>query len=408
MTNLSRRALLGTAAAASSVPLICARAAGPSLKIGVLTDMSGPYQDNSGAGAVIAAKLAVEKFGAAAKGMKVEVIGADHQNKPDLAASIARQWFDRDGVDVVSELSNSAVALAVDNVAKEKNKVSLVTGAASSDITGKACNANTIHWVYDTWMLGKSTGGALVKAGGNTWFFITADYAFGHALQNDTSGFITAAGGKILGSVAYPFPATTDFSSFLLQAQSSGAKVVGLANAGADTQNSIKQAKEFGLKQTLAGLLLFITDVHALGLKTAEGLAVTASYYWDMNDGTRAFADRFFKAKPGWRPSMVQAGMYSSVLHYLKAVEAMGGAAKAKVSGAAAVAKMKSIPTDDECFGKGVIRIDGRKIHPSYLFKVKSPAESKKPWDYYKLVTTTPADQAFRPLKDGHCSLVGA
>ena len=377
----------------------------PTLKIGCLTDMSGPYKDLAGPGAVAAARQAVQEFGA--KGFNVEVLFADHLNKPDVGATTARQWFDRDGVDVIVEVANSGVALAVAAVAQEKNKVYLNSGAASSDLTGKSCNANTIHWVYDTYMLAQSTGAAMVKAGGDSWFFITADYAFGHALQRDTTDFVTGAGGKVLGSVTYPFPGTSDFSSYLLQAQTTGAKVLGIANAGADTINTIKQAKEFGIKMRLAGLLIFLTDVHSLGLDVAQGIALTDAFYWDMNDRTRAFSDRFTANMPGIRPTMVHAGVYSSALHYLKTATAMG-VAQAKLDGAVTIARMKAMPTDDDCFGNGSIRLDGRCIHPSYLWEVKTPSESKGPWDYYKPVASTPADRAFRPLDKGGCSLVKA
>jgi branched-chain amino acid transport system substrate-binding protein len=406
--NVTRRTVTlgGLAASAAAAPLRAGRAqAKPALKIGCLTDMSGPYKDLAGPGAVAATRQAIAEFGVAAKGFTVEVLTADHLNKPDVGTTIARQWFDRDGVDVIVEVANSGVALAVAGVAREKNKVYLNSGAATSDLTGKSCNANTIHWVYDTFMLARSTGGAMVKAGGDSWYFITADYAFGHALQRDTGDFVTGAGGKVLGSVAYPFPGTSDFSSYLIQAQASGAKVLGIANAGADTINTIKQAKEFGIKMRLAGLLMFLTDVHSLGLDVAQGIALTDSFYWDMNDRTRAFADRFTAKVPGVRPTMVQAGVYSSTLHYLKTAAAMG-VAEAKQDGAATVARMKAMPTDDDCFGKGSIRADGRCIHPSYLWEVKKPSESKGPWDYYKLLETTPADEAFRPLDKGGCPLV--
>ncbi|HEX3574280.1 MAG TPA: ABC transporter substrate-binding protein [Rhodopila sp.] len=406
--NVTRRTVTlgGLAASAAAAPLRAGRAqAKPALKIGCLTDMSGPYKDLAGPGAVAATRQAIAEFGVAAKGFTVEVLTADHLNKPDVGTTIARQWFDRDGVDVIVEVANSGVALAVAGVAREKNKVYLNSGAATSDLTGKSCNANTIHWVYDTFMLARSTGGAMVKAGGDSWYFITADYAFGHALQRDTGDFVTGAGGKVLGSVAYPFPGTSDFSSYLIQAQASGAKVLGIANAGADTINTIKQAKEFGIKMRLAGLLMFLTDVHSLGLDVAQGIALTDSFYWDMNDRTRAFADRFTAKVPGVRPTMVQAGVYSSSLHYLKTAAAMG-VAEAKQDGAATVARMKAMPTDDDCFGKGSIRADGRCIHPSYLWEVKKPSESKGPWDYYKLLETTPADEAFRSLDKGGCPLV--
>ena len=403
--HISRRGLLGTAA---GLPLIAPRAGhaqgANALKIGILTDLSGPYQDLAGPTAVKAAQLALEDYGVPDKGFTVEIVSADHQNKPDIGAGIARQWYDQ-GVSAIFEVANSGVALAVAGVAKDKNGVYANSGAATSDLTGAQCNANTIHWVYDTYMLAKSTGGALVKAGGDSWFFITADYAFGHALQRDTTSFINEAGGKVLGSVAYPFPGTTDFSSLLLQAQASGAKVLGLANAGTDTINSIKQAKEFGLNMTLAGLLLFISDVHSLGLETAKGINLTDSFYWDMNDRTRAFSDRLKPKAPDRRPTMAQAGVYSSVLHYLKTASQMG-VDNAKKDGAATVAQMKAIPTEDDCFGAGSIRADGRKLCPAYLWQVKTPAESKGPWDYYKLVASTPADQAFRPLNAGGCPLV--
>jgi len=409
--TLDRRSLLAAAAAA---PLIgrarTARAQGSNtLKIGVLTDLSGPYQDLAGPLAVSAARLATEDFGMAGKGWTVEIIQADHQNKADIGAGIARQWYDRDGVDLIVEVANSAVALAVAGVAKDKNKVYINSGAATSDLTGANCNANTIHWAYDTYMLAKSTGGAMVKAGGDSWFFITADYAFGAALQRDVTGFVTEAGGKVVGGIKYPFPGTTDFSSLLLQAQASGAKVLGIANAGADTINTIKQAHEFGVQKTmkLAGLLVFLSDVHSMGLETAQGIVLTNSFYWDMNDRTRAFAERLKPKAPAQRPTMVQAGVYSSVLHYLKAA-ADKGVPFMKADGAAVVAQLKAMPTSDDCFGAGSIRADGRKIHPSYLWEVKTPAESKGPYDYYKPIASTPADQAFRPLGKGGCALPGA
>ena len=401
--RLTRRALLGTAAAAT-LPLSRARAQAPKLKIGVLTDLSGPYKDIGGPLSSECARLAFADFGAA-RGLDVEIVQADHQNKPDIGAGIARQWFDRDGVDVILDLPNSGVSLAVSGVAKEKNKIFLASGPASSDLTGKACSPNTIHWVYDTWMLAHSTGGALVKAGGDSWYFITADYAFGHALERDATQFITAAGGKVLGSSAYPFPGTADFSSYLLQAQASGAKVIGIANAGADTVNSIKQAHEFGITQTLAGLLVFISDIHAIGLDTAQGLVTSSTFYWDLDDRKRAFSQRLWSKVANVRAGMSQAGVYSSTLHYLKMAAEMG-AAQAKADGAATVARMKAMPTDDDCFGAGSIREDGRKIHPCYLLQVKTPAESKGAWDYHKLLATVPAEQAFRPLKDGGCPMV--
>jgi branched-chain amino acid transport system substrate-binding protein len=374
------------------------------IKIGVMNDMSGLYADLTGPGSVVAAQMAVEDFGAAAKGLKVEIVGADHQNKPDVGSNIVRTWIDVDKVDVIVDVPTSSVALAVNQIVKEKNKVFLVSGAAASDLTGKACSPNTIHWTYDTWALANGTGNAIVKTGGDTWFFITADYAFGHALERDTAAVVEKAGGKVLGKVRHPFPGT-DFSSFLLQAQTSKAKIIGLANAGGDTINSIKQAAEFGIVrggQKLAGLLVFISDVKALGLPTAQGLIFTESWYWDLNDVNREFAKKFSERNKGIYPSMIHAGVYSAVTHYLKAVSDL----KSDADGKAVVAKMKSTPTDDKLFGKGTVREDGRKIHPMYLFEVKTPAESKGPWDLYKLRATIPADEAFRPLKDGGCPLV--
>jgi branched-chain amino acid transport system substrate-binding protein len=374
------------------------------VKIGVLNDMSGLYSDITGQGSVFAARQAVEDFGAAAKGLKVEVIGADHQNKPDVGSSIARQWYDVDKVDVIVDVPTSSVALAVSEITREKNKVFLVSGAAASDLTGAKCTANTIHWTYDTWALSNGTGKAMVKTGGDTWFFLTADYAFGHALERDAAAVVEANGGKVLGRVRHPFPGT-DFSSFLLQAQASKAKVIGLANAGGDTINSIKQAAEFGIVkggQQLAGLLMFISDVHALGLQTAQGLVLTEAWYWDANQANRDFTKKFQAQFPGKFPTMVQAGVYSAVTHYLKAVTAL----KSDADGKAVVAQMKATPTDDKLFGKGTVRADGRKVHDMYLFEVKKPQESKYAGDYYKLRATIPAAEAFRPLKDGGCPLV--
>jgi branched-chain amino acid transport system substrate-binding protein len=374
------------------------------IKIGVMNDMSGTYKDLSGQGSVVAARMAVEDFGAAAKGMKVEIVGADHQNKPDVGSNVVRTWIDTDKVDVIVDVPTSSVALAVNEIVRDKNKVFLVSGAAASDLTGEKCSPNTIHWTYDTWSLANGTGQAIVKTGGDTWFFITANYAFGLALERDTAAVVTKNGGKVLGQVRHPFPAT-DFSSFLLQAQASKAKIIGLANAGADTINSIKQASEFGIVkggQNLAGLLVFITDVKSLGLPTAQGLIFTEAWYWDQNDVNREFAKKFAAQNNGVYPSMVHAGVYSAVTHYLKAVEAL----KNDADGKAVVAKMKEMPTDDILFGKGTVRADGRKIHPMYLFEVKKPAESKGPWDLYKLRATIPANEAFRPLNEGGCPLV--
>ena len=387
-------ALFGTAAQAEDI----------SVKIGVLTDFSGLYTDDTGLGSLAAAKMAVQDFDPAAHGMKVEIVSADHQNKPDLGSSIARQWFDVDHVDAIVDVPTSSVALAVNEVVREKNKAFLVSGAAISDLTGPKCSPNTVHWTYDTWMLANSTGKSLVKSGGDTWFFLTADYAFGHALERDTTAVIKANGGQVLGAVAHPL-SNQDFSSFLLQAQTSKAKIIGLANAGGDTINAIKQGAEFGIQaggQHFAALLFYVADVQALGLKVAQGLVLTETFYWDMNDGTRAWTKRWQAERPGKFPNMNQAGSYAATLHYLKAVAAL----KSTTDGNAVIAKMKDIPTDDPLFGKGYIRADGRKIHPAYLFEVKSPEESKYPGDLYKLRATIPAEEAFRPLKDGNCPMV--
>ncbi len=373
------------------------------VKIGVLNDQSSLYADLTGQGSVVAARMAVEDFGAAAKGLKTEIIFADHQNKADIGSQVARQWYDAEKVDVIVDTPNSAVALAVNQITREKGKAFLVSGAATSDLTGKACSPNTIHWTYDTWALANGTGNAIVKTGGDTWFFLTADYAFGHALERDTEAVVLKSGGKVLGKVRHPLN-NQDFSSFLLQAQASKAKIIGLANAGGDTTNAIKQGAEFGIVrggQNFAGLLVFITDVHALGLPTAQGLIFTETFYWDMNDKTRAFAKRFAALDRGIHPTMIHAGVYSAVTHYLKAVEALKSDDGTKV-----IAKMKEMPTDDPLFGKGTIRPDGRKLHPAYLFEVKQPTESKGAWDYYKVRATIPAEQAFRPMDQGDCPLV--
>jgi branched-chain amino acid transport system substrate-binding protein len=373
------------------------------VKIGVLSDMSSLYSDIGGGGSVVAARMAVEDFGAAKKGMKVEILSADHLNKPDVGSNIARQWYDVDKVDLIIDVPTSSIALAISNITREKGKAFIVSGAATSDLTGKACSPNTIHWTYDTWMLANGTGSAIVKSGGDSWFFLTADYAFGHALERDTEAVVLKNGGKVLGKVRHPFPGQ-DFSSFLLQAQASKAKIIGLANAGGDTINSIKQAAEFGIVkggQNLAGLLVFLSDIHGLGLDKAQGLIFTETFYWDLNDATRAFSKRFAAANNGKYPTMVQAGVYSGILHYLKAVEA-----GKTDDGTKTIAKMKELPTDDPLFGKGRVRMDGRKIHPAYLVEVKKPSESKGPYDYYKIRATIPADQAFRPMSDGGCPLV--
>jgi branched-chain amino acid transport system substrate-binding protein len=399
------KALVAVAALCIGAGAAQAQYSDGTIKFGVLNDQSGLYSDLTGQGSVWATRKAIEDFCKSTTcHNKIEVVFADHQNKPDVGSNIVRQWYDVDKVDVVVDVPTSSVALAVNTITKEKNKVFLVSGAATSDLSGKACTPNTVHWTYDTWALANGTGNAIVKTGGDSWFFLTADYAFGHALERDTAAVVEKSGGKVVGKVRTPFPGQ-DFSSFLLQAQASKAKIIGLANAGGDTINSIKQASEFGIVkggQNLAGLLVFITDVHALGLPIAQGLIFTEAWYWDANDANRAFAKEFAPANKGNMPTMIHAGVYSSVIHYLKAVHAM----KSDADGAAVVAKMKSMPTEDKLFGKGSIRADGRHIHPMYLFEVKSPAASKAPWDYYKLRATIPANEAFRPLADGGCPLV--
>ncbi|WP_241771074.1 ABC transporter substrate-binding protein [Acidisphaera rubrifaciens] len=374
----------------------------------MLNDESGPYRDLTGMTSVACARQAVQDFGD--HGFDVDILYADHQNKPDVGASIARQWIDNDGVDVIADVPTSSVALAVSQVCREKDKLHLNASATAVALTGKQCNANTIVWSFDTYMMAVSSGGAMVRAGGKTWFFITADYAFGHSLEDQTSNVVRAAGGKVLGSVRYPFPDTTDFSSFISQAMSSGANVLGLANAGADSVNCMKQAHEFGLRKSgmrLAPMLSFITDIHALGLDVAQGITLTESFYWNLNDRTRAFAKRLQPKMGNFMPNQAQASAYSSVLHYLKVAAAMGPA-EAKRSGAATVARMKAMPTDDDAFGPGKIRIDGRGLFPAYLFRVKTPAESRGEWDLYDLVATTPADQTAVPLSESACPLVKA
>ncbi len=404
--TIERRTLLGTAAAASATTILprASRAQGKVVKIGVLNDQSGPYRDLSGMHAVVAARMAAKDFG---PDLNVEVVFADHQNKPDIGAGIARQWIDQQGVDVIMDVNTSSVALAVNNVCKEKNRAYINVGAATTDLTGAQCTPVTIHWSYDTYMLAQSTGGAMVRAGGKSWYFITADYVFGQQLQRDTTGFVTKEGGKVVGASLYPFPGTTDFSSFLVSAQSSGADVLGLANAGADTINSIKQAAEFGLTKQMkvAALLMYIQDVHGLGLEAAQGLFLTESFYWDMNDRTRAFTKRWQQVEPNFAPNMTNVANYAGALHFLKAVKALGGADKA-ADGAAVVAQMKAMPIKDDVYGTAKIREDGMVLIPSYLFQVKTPAESKGPWDYYKLVQETPADKAWKPMADGGCPLV--
>jgi len=396
--------LLGTALSLASASFALAQ--DKTVKIGALSDQSGLYADLGGPGSTLAAQMAAEDSGLTAKGWKIDIISGDHQNKPDIGTAIARQWFDVDKVDVIVDVPNSGVALAVNNIIKEKNGVYINSGAATSDLTNAQCSPTTVHWTYDTYMLAHTTGQALVKAGGDTWFFLTADYAFGAALERDTTAVIAANGGKIVGGVKHPLN-TADFSSFLLQAQSSKAKIIGLANAGGDTTNSIKQAAEFGIVkggQKLAALLLFLTDVKAIGLETAQGLNFTETFYWDMNDQTRAFSKKFAaRMKNGAPPTMVQAGVYSGLIHYFKALDALGGNPH---DGAKVVEKMKSMPTDDPLFGKGEIQPNGRTIHSAYLFEVKKPSESKGPWDFYKLIGTVPGDQAFTPLSESKCPML--
>ena len=402
--NILASLLIGTALSLASASF--ASAQDKTVKIGALSDQSGRYAELGGPGSTLAAQMAAEDSGLTAKGWKIDIISGDHQNKPDIGTAIARQWFDVDKVDAIVDVPNSGVALAVNNVIKEKNGVYINSGAATSDLTNAQCSPNTVHWTYDTYMLAHTTGQALVKAGGDSWFFLTADYAFGAALERDTTAVILANGGKIVGGVKHPLN-TSDFSSFLLQAQSSKAKIIGLANAGGDTTNAIKQAAEFGIVkggQKLAALLLFLTDVKAIGLETAQGLNFTETFYWDLNDQTRAFSKKFAaRMKNSAPPTMVQAGVYSGLLHYFKALDALGGNPH---DGVKVVEKMKSMPTDDPLFGKGEIQPNGRTIHSAYLFEVKKPSESKGPWDFYKLIGTVPGDQAFTPLAESKCPML--
>lgn len=402
------RQLLSVLAAA--VLLACAGTASAdisngSVKVGVMNDMSGPYADPAGFGSVIAAQMAAEDYvEETGSGLKIEVVSADHQNKPDVGSSIARKWYDIEGVDAILDVPTSSVALAISQITKDKNKTFLISGAGASSLFGSACTPNTVLWTWDTWMQGHGTGNAVVKNGGDTWFFLAADYAFGHALAADTGQAVEDAGGKVLGTVNVPL-GTTDFSSFVLQAQSSKAKIIGLANAGADTINSIKQASEFGVVQggqNLAALIMFVSDVHSLGLETAQGLLVTTAFYWDLNEQTHAWSERFAKRNKGRYPTTLQAGVYASFLHYLKAIDTL----RDDTDGAAIVAQMKKTPTDDPLFGKGSIREDGRKVQPAYLVEVKKPSESKYPYDYYKVVQTIPAEEAIRPMSEGGCPLV--
>jgi branched-chain amino acid transport system substrate-binding protein len=394
---------LSLAAALAVTPAARAQAPGQTgVKIGILNDQSGVYADFGGKWSVEAAHMAVEDFGGKIFGKPIEIISADHQNKPDVAIGIARRWYDVENVDAIMELTTSSVALAVQQLSKDKKKITIVDGAASTDLTGKQCTPYGFHWAYDTHALAVGTGGALVKNGGDSWFFITADYAFGYALENDTSNYVKANGGNVVGAVRHPLN-SSDFSSFILQAQSSGAKVVGLANAGLDTANAIKQAAEFGVtqggKQRIAALLFTLAEVHGLGLQAAQGLVLTEGYYWDLDDKAREFADRFMK-RTGRRPNMVHAGTYSSVTQYLKAVQAAG-----TTDGDAVTKKMHEMPVDDFFARGGHVLPNGRMVHEMYLFQVKTPAESKGPWDYYKKLAVIPGDQAFFSLKDSGCNL---
>jgi len=410
MSLFTRRAAMGGAAGVFATSATPGRAQNQVIKIGVLADFSGPYRSTSGPTSLAAAQQAVEDMGLAARGIRVEVLQGDHQNRPDAALALARRWIDQDGVDMICETNNSAVALAVANLVKEKDKLQLSSGAASSALTGAQCSTHTVHWTYDTWMFANVVGGATVRAGGDSWYFLTADYAFGHQLERDTSSFVQRAGGRVLGTARFPFPGTSDFSSFLLQAQASRAKVVGLGMAAADTVTCVKQAHEFGLTrrgQKLAGMIMFVQDVRGIGLEAAQGMLLSEVFYHDLNDRTRGLAQRIFRRTPDNMPSQEHAGTYSCVVHYLKAVEQVG-VAHAKSSGMAVLEVMKRMPTDDDAFGPGRIREDNRKIHPAYLFEVKSPAESRGPWDFYKLVSTVGTEEAFRPITEGGCPLIRA
>ena len=409
--GLSRRALLAgtTASAVIAGGSRASRAQNRAIRIGVLTDLSGPYHDTGGPTSVASAQQAVEDFGTR-HGLAVEVIAADHQQKPDVAVSIVREWFDRGGVDVVADVNNSAIAFAVADLAQTMDKVQLNTGAFSADITGIHCSPNLIHWGSDSWQIAKTMASPDATAGKNKWFIMTADYAFGSAMQRDLATFITATGGTLAGTVKYPFPGTADLSSYLLQAQTSGANVLAFANAGVDFTNSVKQSQEFGLPAqgiTLLGMVVFITDIHALGLQVAQGLRLTEGFYWDLNERTRAFAKRLSAKSPSNVPNSEHACTYAAVLHYLKAAASLDSPA-GKTSGRAVVEAMKRMPTDDDCFGPGQVRADGQHMHPAFLFEAKRPAESTGPWDLYKLVQTLPPEQVWRPLMQGGCKMVGA
>ena len=405
---VTRRRVLAAGSAAAVVLPPAARAQSKPIRIGVLTDMVGVYAANTGIGSVNAVKLAVEDFSQLHPNVKVEVVSADLQLKPDVAVGIAGDWLDNQGVDLITDVPLSSAAFAIGDMVKAKDKAAIFTGGASADITGAHCGPNHLHWAYDTWSMPHAVVDATVKDGGDTWFFITADYAFGHSLESDAASFVTGAGGKVLGQALTPFPGTTDFSSDLLQAKASGAKVIGFANGGGDTVNCIKQASEFGIQQggqKIAGLLFLIHDVHGVGLAAAQGVLLTEPFYWNMSDGTRGFAKRFAVLLPGNVPGSVHAAQYSAVMHYLKAC-VMLGPDKAKASGRTVIDQMKATPTDDPLFGKGAVRRDGRAIHDMHLFQVKSPADSKEPWDYYTHKRTVPATDAFRPIDEGGCHLL--
>ena len=409
MTQFTRRAALAGGAGLVAAPLPGrSQSRDNTIRIAVLADFSGPYRDTSGPTSVAAVHQAIEDLGMANRGINVEVIQGDHQNRPDAALALARRWIDTQGVDMICEVNNSAIALAVANLVRERDKIQLASGAASSALTGAQCSTHTIHWTYDTWMFANVVGGATVRSGGDSWYFITADYAFGHQLERDTTQFVTRAGGRVAGSARYPFPGTTDFSSFLVQAQASRAKVVGLAMAAGDMQNCVKQAHEFGLTrrgQQLAGMIMFVQDIRSIGLESAQGMVMSEVFYHDLNDRTRGLARRILRRTPDNMPNQEHAGTYSCAIHYLKAVAEVG-AARAKASGIEVINVMKRMPTDDDAFGAGRIREDNRKIHPAYLFEVKSPPESRGMWDFYKLRATVPAEEAFRPIADGGCPLV--
>jgi branched-chain amino acid transport system substrate-binding protein len=406
--SIPRRGLIAAGVATAALPRRAWSQSKP-IRIGVLTDMVGVYAANTGPGSIAGSKLAIEDFAKLHPEVKVELVSADLQLKPDVAVSIAGDWLDNQGVDLITDVPLSSAAFAIGDMVKAKDKVAIFTGGASADITGTHCGPNHLHWVYDTWSMPHAVVDATVKEGGKTWYFITADYAFGHSLESDAASFVTGAGGEVVGQALAPFPGTTDFSSYLVQAKASGAAVIGFANGGGDTVNCIKQSAEFGIQkggQKIAGLLFLIHDVHGVGLASAQGVLLTEPFYWNLNNGTRAFAKRYAVLMPGNVPGSVHAGQYSAIMHYLKACVALGPD-KAKASGRAVVDKMKVMPTDDPLFGKGAVRRDGRVIHDLHLFEVKSPEQSKEPWDYYILRRTVPAAEAFRPMDQGGCGFIG-